>query len=96
MLGKYKGHAIKYVWSTTLLKGKVVSRRDGKLKIKVLDSGAGKKGKWVNHTVNVLNDYKTLFGNQLKKNPSGIGLLTDGNAVHKPSGCDYGSFTVSN
>jgi len=95
VIGKYKGHAIKYVWSTTLPAGKVVTRRGGKLKIKVLDSGAGKKGEWVNHTVNVLNDYKALFGKELEKNPSGIGLLTDGNAMHKPSGCDYSGFTIS-
>ena len=95
VVGRYKGHAIKYVWSTTLPAGTVVTRREGKLKIKVLDSGSSKAGSWVNHKVNVPEDYKALFGHDLGKNPSGIGLLTDGNAVEKPSGCDYAGFAIS-
>jgi len=95
VVGKYQGHAIKYVWSTTLKPGTVVTRKDGKLKIKVIDSGPDKKGKWVSHSVNVLSDYKALFGGELKKNPSGIAILSDGNAVHKPAGCDYMDFAIS-
>ena len=95
LIGRYKGHAIKYVWSTSLPPGTVVTRRGGKLKIKVLDSGYDKMGQWINHSVDVLSDYQALFGRPLKKNPSGIGILTDGNAVHKPAGCDYTDFIVS-
>ncbi|MFH1829557.1 MAG: DUF3047 domain-containing protein [Pseudomonadota bacterium] len=95
VIGQYRGKAIKYVWSTTLAPGTVVTRRDGKLKIKVLDSGSSKVGSWVAHKVNVLKDYQDLFGEPLDKNPSGIGLLTDGNAVHKPAGCDYKNFAIS-
>ena len=95
VVGKWKGHALKYVWSTTLAPGTVVTRRDGKLKIKVLDSGAAKLNKWVSHKVDVLKDYQELFGKPLEKNPSGIGILTDGNAVRKPAGCDYAGFAIS-
>lgn len=95
IVGKYDGHAIKYVWSSSLPVGKVVTRRDGKLKIKVLDSGSAGKGKWTTHSVNVQKDYEELFGRKLEKNPSGIAILTDGNAVHKPAGCDYSNFAVS-
>lgn len=95
VVGKYQGHAIKYVWSTTLEPGKVVTRRDGKLKIKVLDSGPSQKGRWLAHKVDVSSDYEALFGAKLDKQPSGIAILTDGNAVHKPAGCDYTGFTVS-
>ncbi len=94
VVGKYSGHAIKYVWSTTLKPGTVVSRRDDKLKIKVIDSGPKKLNEWINHEVDVVADYKTLFGKELEKNPSGIGILTDGNAVHKPAGCDYADFAI--
>ncbi|MBN1282978.1 MAG: DUF3047 domain-containing protein [Proteobacteria bacterium] len=93
VVGRYKGHAIKYVWSTTLPAGRVVSRRDGKLKVKVLDSGGA--GVWRSHTVDVLKDYRDLFGSDLEKNPSGIGILTDGNATHSPSACDYADFAIS-
>lgn len=95
VVGKWSGHAIKYVWSTTLAPGTVVTRRDGKLKIKVLDSGSSKLGQWVHHKVDVTRDYEELFGRKLKKNPSGIGILTDGNAVKKPAACDYASFAIS-
>jgi len=95
VVGKYRGHAIKYVWSTTLKSGTVVTRKDGKLKIKVMDSGPKRVGKWVSHRVNVMKDYEELFGRKLTKNPSGIAILTDGNAVHKPAGCDYTGFAIS-
>lgn len=95
VVGRYTGNAIKYVWSSTLAPGTVVTRHNGKLKIKVLDSGDKKIGQWVGHSVNVMNDYQELFGSKLEKNPSGIGLLTDGNAMHKPAGCDYADFAIS-
>lgn len=94
VVGKYDGHAIKYVWSTSLPVGAKVARRGGKLQIKALDSGSSKKGKWVEHRVDVAADYQELFGGKLEKNPSGIAILTDGNAVHKPSGCDYANFQI--
>ncbi|MFH0799149.1 MAG: DUF3047 domain-containing protein [Pseudomonadota bacterium] len=95
IVGRYDGHAIKYVWSSTLPAGATHTRHDGKLKIKVLDSGASGKGKWVRHRVDIPADYEALFGRKLDKNPSGVAILTDGNAVHKPSGCDYADFAVS-
>lgn len=95
VVGKYDGHAIKYVWSTTLPIGKTVSRHDGKLNVKVLDSGSKSVGKWVKHSVDIPADYQTLFGGKLEKSPSGIAILTDGNAMHKPSGCDYADFAIS-
>lgn len=95
VVGRYDGHAIKYVWSTSLPAGTVVTRRDGNLKIKVLDSGSQNRRKWVSRKVNVVADYEALFGRKIDKNPSGIALLTDGNALHKPSGCDYTDFAIS-
>lgn len=95
VVGKWSGHAIKYVWSTSLPAGTVVSRRDGKLKIKVLDSGPAKTGDWISHSVDVKKDYEELFGKPLDKNPTGVGILTDGNAVHKPAGCDYAGFAIA-
>ena len=95
VVGRYQGHAIKYVWSSTLPAGRVVSRRGGKLKIKVMDSGPAKRGQWVSHSVNVMEDYKALFGRELDRDPSGIGILTDGNDIGVTSGCDYADFAIS-
>ena len=94
VVGKYTGNALKYAWSTTLPVGQIVTRRDGKLKIKIVDSGSAKVGKWVDQERNVLSDYKEAFGEDLGKDPSGIAILTDGNAVQKPSGCDYMDIAV--
>lgn len=95
IFGQYTGNAIKYVWSTGLPIGKTVTRRDGKLKIKVLESGPENINSWKAEKVDVIEDYKKLFGSAPEKRPSGIALLTDGNAVHKPSGCDYSAFEIS-
>jgi hypothetical protein len=95
VFGRYKGHAIKYAWSTTLSPGSVVTRRKGSLKIKILDSGNAQLNRWVMRKINVSKDFEALFGKQLDKNPSGIAILTDGNAVHKPAGCDYADFAIS-
>ena len=94
-IGKFEGHAIKYVWSTTLTPGQTVTRKEGKLKIVVLDSGKKHVGEWGEHTINVKKDYEKLFGEPLKKNPSGIAILTDGNATHSPAACDYDDFSIS-
>lgn len=95
IVGGYTGNALKYVWSTSLPVGQTVTRRDGKLKIKVTDSGKANLNKWQRHTVSIPIDYKELFGDELKKNPSGVGILTDGNATHSAAACDYADFTIS-
>ena len=94
IFGQYTGYALKYVWSTTLPVGKVVTRRDGKLKITVI--GTGKKGlnEWHDVKVNVIEDHKKLFGDKIPKWATGIAVLTDGNATHTPAGCDYSDFKV--
>lgn len=95
VVGKAKGHALKYVWSTQLPVGKIVTRRKGKLKIKVADTGKANLNQWRRHTVKVPQDYQQMFGRELKKNPSGIAILTDGNATHTASSCDYKNFVIS-
>ncbi|MFH1873743.1 MAG: DUF3047 domain-containing protein [Pseudomonadota bacterium] len=95
IIGQFSGHALKYAWSTTLPKGEVVTRRDDKLKIVIKETGAKTINQWQQVSVNVLDDYKKYFGQDLAKNPSGIAILTDGNAVQKPAGCDYADFVIS-
>jgi hypothetical protein len=95
VFGRYSGVATKYVWSTSLPVGKVVSRRDGKLRIKVVGTGPGGVGKWKGYSVNVMDSYKQLFGQPPKRKPSGIAILTDGNATHTAAACDYADFVIS-
>ena len=61
------GNAIKYVWSTELPIRKTVTRRDGKLKIKVLESGLKKTNSWKTEKVDVIEDYKKLLGHLEQK-----------------------------
>lgn len=95
IFGQMKGHAMKYVWSSSLPKGQIVSRREDKLKIKVIESSGKKLNKWQKQTINVPDEYKKMFGRDLDRNPSGIAILTDGNAVNQPTSCDYADFIIS-
>lgn len=83
---------IKYVWSTTLpVTTTTKSPFSGSTRIIVLESGPDKLGKWVDEKVNLVNDFKLLFG----KNPPkviAIGLLTDSNNTHSSASADYDDF----
>lgn len=95
IFGRYTGVASKYVWSTTLPVEQVVSRREGKLRIKVVGSGPEGLGKWYGYSVNVPEDYRKMFGKSMDREPTGIAILTDGNATSTPAECDYDDFVIS-
>lgn len=97
MFSQFRQYGIKYVWSSSLPVGTVVTKTPGKMYFIVLDSGAGNLGKWRSHKVNVLEDYKKVFGQDAPKNlqSQGIGILTDGNATHSRAACDYDDFVRS-
>lgn len=94
MFSQFKQYGLKYVWSSTLPVGTITPKVVGKMYFVVLDSGAGSVGKWRSHKVNVLEDYKKAFGTEPPKDlqSQGIGILTDGNAVHTRAACDYDDF----
>jgi len=93
--GKTSGVALKYVWSSTLPVGHVWEKDPGKFYVIVLASGTKALNSWQHEKVNVVDDYKKHFGKYPKKDPSGIGIMTDGNATHTPAACDYSGFTIS-
>lgn len=95
LFGKTTGTALKYTWSTTLAAGTVHMKKPGKMAIKVLDSGGAHLGQWRWHSLNVPGEYQKLLGAPMPRNPTGIAILTDGNAVGKPSACDYDDFMIS-
>ncbi len=94
MFSQFKKYGIKYVWSSLLPVGTVVTKEPGKMYFIVLDSGAGNLGRWRSHKVNILGDYKKVFGQDAPKDlqSQGIGILTDGNATHSRAACDYDDF----
>ncbi len=93
--GKTSGVALKYVWSSTLPVGHVWEKDPGKFFIIVNASGTGQLNQWKNEKVNILEDYKKYFKKDPKKDPSGIGILTDANAMHSTAACDYADFAIS-
>jgi len=92
--GKMSGVALKYVWSSTLPVGHVWTKDPGKFYVIVKASGKSGLNQWQSEKVNVIEDYKKYFGKDPKKDPSGIGIMTDGNAMHTSAACDYGGFVI--
>jgi hypothetical protein len=97
VFGGYRGKVLKYVWSSTLPVGTFIEKdgkKPGRFYFIVLESGSKQAGTWKTETVNVVEDYKKAFGEEPEKNPSGFGILTDGDATGTPSACDYGNFKI--
>ncbi len=96
LFGQYSGKALKYVWSTNAPRGTVVRKKPGKFHILVKTSGKPADPKaWQRVTINIPEEYRAQFDKELTINPTGFGVLTDGNAVDKPAACDYDDFTVA-
>ncbi len=94
--GKTSGVALKYVWSSTLPVGTVWEKEPGKFFVIVKSTGTANLNQWQDIKVNIVEDYKKYFKKDPSKDPSGIGLLTDGNAMHATAACDYAGFKISN
>lgn len=94
VFGKMTGTALKYTWSTTLPEGTVHEKKPDKLVMKILDSGPKHLETWRTHCVHIPTEYQTLLGRPMDRPPTGLGILTDGNAVQKPAACDYDDFEI--
>jgi hypothetical protein len=70
--------SIRYTWSSTLEKGKEMSKFFGNQKIVVVESGKEQIGKWVSFERNIVEDYRRLFGDNPPKTPLAILILSDG------------------
>jgi len=87
--------ALKYVWSSNLSVGSYWEKNPGKFYIISQESGSGSLGKWKSESVDVVKDYRRFFKKEDTHNPSGIGVMTDGNATHQAAACDYADFRIS-
>ena len=94
-VGFSRTRALKYVWSDSLTPGSYWPKVPGAYAIISKEMGEQNLGKWIEVTINVPPDYLRYFGKPLEKHPIGIGILTDGNAVHQPVACDYKDFFIS-
>jgi hypothetical protein len=93
---------IKYVWSSTLPVGTVVSREFSRFGLNlyqgryvVVASGEKDLKKWLTFKRNVKVDYKRFFGEEPEYNPIVIGILTDANNTKSQAAADYSNIKAS-
>lgn len=97
-------NVIKYVWSSSLPRGKIIHTKIvKKMGIEIYDSKyiilqSGKKNsrKWITEKRNVLQDYMLLFGKEPRYNPIFIGIRTDSNSTKSIAIADYDDFVIMN
>jgi len=94
-VGFGRSSALKYVWSYSLPVGSYWAKEPGKFYIISKRMGSASLGRWEDETISVKDDYPKYFGRAMTKRPSGIGIMTDGNAMHQPAACDYADFRIS-
>jgi len=78
---------IKYVYSSTLPVGTVVSY--GKLKVLVVSSGADGIGRWQHIERNVREDYRRVFGDEPTRRPLSIRLWSDSDNTGEEAEADF-------
>src|SRR5579885_2843626 len=93
VFGGWGGKALKYTWSGDRRTGEVVEDTPNRFYITVKESGPRAVGQWQTVTIDVAEEYKKFFKSN-PSDPTGFGLLTDGDGTHSPSVCDYDDFTI--
>ncbi len=84
--------SIKYVYSTSLPEGTVVST--GNVKVLVASSGLDGTGRWVTVTRNVPEDYRRLFGGDPPDEPFTITLWSDSDNTRSTAEVDFDNIVV--
>ncbi|MCS7082292.1 MAG: DUF3047 domain-containing protein [Bacteroidetes bacterium] len=81
---------IRYVWSSTLPVGTVLSKGVwGNLKIVVVASGPEGLNRWMSLVRDVRQDYRRLFGGEPPAIPLAIGLWSDSDSTQDQSEADF-------
>ncbi len=86
--------SVKYIWSERVRVGTHLTSSRGLTQVRVLRSGAERKGEWVEERVNVLEDYRRYFGETEVPKPLGIAVLTDSDDTRSSAQGDYADFRV--
>lgn len=84
--------AVKYIWSENVPLGTRLTSNMGLTQVRVLRSGTAGKDQWTEERVNVLEDYKKLFGESDAPKPAGIAVLTDSDDTASTAAGDYANF----
>jgi hypothetical protein len=86
--------AVKYVWSEKVPVGTRLASNAGLTQVRVLRSGAAKKGAWTEERVDVRADYLKYFETKEAPKPAGIAVLTDADDTKSTATGDYADFRV--
>ena len=86
--------SVKYVWSAVAPKDTHLTDSRGLTQVRVMETGAERRGQWVEARVNVLEDYKKYFGGTEVPRPAGIAILTDSDDTKSSAQGDYANFSV--
>lgn len=86
--------AVKYVWSEKVPVGTRLNSNMGLTQVRVLRSGADRKGAWVEERVNVRDDFLKFFETKETPKPAGIAVLTDADDTKSTAAGDYADFRV--
>ena len=86
--------SLKYVWSRVVPAGTHLTSSAGSTQGRVLRSGPGQIGQWMEERVNVREDYQKYFGGAEVPKPGGIAVLTDSDDTKSRAEGEYASFRV--
>jgi hypothetical protein len=84
--------AVKYIWSEVVPEGARLESNSGLTQVRVLRSGAGQRGEWVQERVNARDDFRQFFGTADTPRPAGIAVLTDADDTRSSARGDYANF----
>ena len=85
---------IRYTWSSTQRKGRVIDKFFGNQKVIVLESGQDNLGEWRTVRVNLLEDYERVFGEPPPPHPLALLILSDANDTGSWAVADYDDFRL--
>jgi hypothetical protein len=93
--GKLPGSAINYIWANQAPVGTIVSNPyTDQTKMIVLESGNVSAGRWIAEKRNLVDDYKTAFGQQPPP-IMGIAIMTDTDNTGESTTAYYGDILLS-
>ncbi len=95
LYGVYPPHAgINYIWENKLPVGTVVPNAyTDRLRMIVVESGAGNLNQWQSYRRNVYEDYKQAFGEE-PPNVSGVAIMTDTDNTGESATAYYGDIRL--
>lgn len=85
---------IRYTWSSSIPEGTVLDKFFGNQKVVVMGSGGDGLGEWHTIRVNLVEDYRRLYGEDPPAQPLALLILSDANDTGTKAVADYDDFRL--